>query len=96
MTGFSVYRRQVNEPREPERPAAHEGRGLQSPSVSVAVSLYNTMASRRRELALLRALGAPRSRLLWLVVLEAAVLGVPDAPRGESITAVVWRGSGVS
>ena len=42
--------------------------------VSVAVSLYNTMASRRRELALLRALGAPRSRLLWLVVVEAAVL----------------------
>ena len=42
--------------------------------VSVAVSLYNTMASRRREFALLRALGAPRRRLLWLVVLEAMVL----------------------
>ena len=50
--------------------------------VSVAVSLYNTMASRSRDLAVLRALGAPRARLLALVVLEAAILCVVGTVAG--------------
>ncbi|MEZ6197295.1 MAG: ABC transporter permease [Planctomycetota bacterium] len=42
--------------------------------VSVMVAIYNTMNERRREIAILRALGASRRRILSLVVLEAALV----------------------
>ncbi|MHC4577425.1 MAG: ABC transporter permease [Planctomycetota bacterium] len=43
-------------------------------AVSVMVSLYNTMADRRREIAILRALGAGRSQVFLSILLEAALL----------------------
>jgi len=43
-------------------------------AVSVMVSLLNTMAERRREIAILRALGAARGRVFAGVLLEAALL----------------------
>jgi putative ABC transport system permease protein len=42
--------------------------------VSVAVAIYNTLSARRRELAILRVLGARRATVFGLVLAEAAVL----------------------
>ena len=42
--------------------------------VSVAVALYNTLASRRRELAILRILGARRRTVFGMLVGEAALI----------------------
>jgi putative ABC transport system permease protein len=41
---------------------------------SVAVAIYNTLSSRRRELAILRVLGAGRGAIFGMVVAEATVL----------------------
>jgi len=43
-------------------------------ALSVMVSLHNTMAERRREIAILRALGASRGRVFGAVLAEAALL----------------------
>lgn len=45
-------------------------------AVSVLVAIYNSLTARRRDLAILRALGARRRTLFGLVVLEAAGIGV--------------------
>ena len=50
--------------------------------VSVTVALYNAMAARGREMALLRALGMPRHSLLLVVLLESVVLCVCGALAG--------------
>lgn len=44
-------------------------------AAGVLVAIYNSMAARRRDLAILRALGARRATLFSAVVLEAAVIG---------------------
>lgn len=44
-------------------------------AAGVLVSIYNSMAARRRDLAILRALGARRHTLFGAVVLEAAAIG---------------------
>jgi len=43
-------------------------------TISVMVSIYNTMAARRREIAILRALGARRGQVFLTILLEAALL----------------------
>lgn len=43
---------------------------------SVLASIYNSMSARRRDLAILRALGAKRRTIFGAVVSEAAVIGV--------------------
>jgi len=43
-------------------------------AVAVSVSLYNTMAARRREVALLRAVGAKRRFIVGLVLTESVLL----------------------
>jgi putative ABC transport system permease protein len=42
----------------------------------VLVAIYNSMSARRRDIAILRALGAHRRLLFGAIVLEAAVIGV--------------------
>jgi len=42
--------------------------------LAVMVALYNTMAARRREIAILRALGATRRHVFFSVLLEAAMI----------------------
>lgn len=42
--------------------------------VSVAVAIYNTLAARRRELAILRVLGASRRAIVGILIGEAALL----------------------
>ncbi len=44
-------------------------------AVSILVSIYNSVAARRREIAILRALGATRYRILSLITVEAALIG---------------------
>ncbi len=51
-------------------------------AVSILVSIYNAVAARRREIAVLRALGATRRRVLSLVTLEAAAVGLVGALAG--------------
>ena len=50
--------------------------------VSVAVALYNTLAWRRRELAILRILGATRRTVLGILVGEAALVSAVGAALG--------------
>lgn len=45
-------------------------------AVSILVSIYNSIASRRREIAILRALGATRARILTIICLEAGTIGL--------------------
>jgi putative ABC transport system permease protein len=51
-------------------------------SVSVAVALYNSLASRRREIAILRILGASRRTVLTILVGEAACVSAAGAALG--------------
>ncbi len=45
-------------------------------AVSILVSIYNSIASRRREIAILRALGATKTRILTIICLEAGLIGL--------------------
>ncbi len=45
-------------------------------AVSIMTTIYNSVAARRREIAILRALGATRVRILSLICFEAALIGL--------------------
>ena len=45
-------------------------------SVSITVAIYNTMNERRREIAIMRSLGARRHQILTIIVGEAALLSL--------------------
>lgn len=49
---------------------------LLSSGVSILLSLYNSMATRRRQIAVLRVLGASRRRIFSMVIAESAFIGV--------------------
>ncbi|MHC4956109.1 MAG: FtsX-like permease family protein [Planctomycetota bacterium] len=53
--------------------------------VSVAVALYNAMAARGREIALLRGLGMPRRALVTVILMESVVLCVGGALAGLAL-----------
>lgn len=44
--------------------------------VSILVSIYNSMSDRRHEIAVMRALGARRGTVLWIVLLESVLLAL--------------------
>jgi putative ABC transport system permease protein len=44
--------------------------------VAVLVSIYNSVSARMREVAILRALGATRRRILTTICLEAGLIGL--------------------
>ena len=44
-------------------------------SVAILVSIYNSVSARLREIAILRALGATRQRILAIICLEAGLIG---------------------
>jgi putative ABC transport system permease protein len=48
-------------------------------SVGILVSIYNSVAARTREIAILRALGATRGRVLTLICAEAGLIGLCGA-----------------
>jgi len=73
---------------------AHLGSGIAYLVVAVAMggilaSLYNTMNERRREFAILRALGARRATVFSAVVCEAAAIGAAGALAGFLVYALV-------
>ncbi len=45
-------------------------------AVSILVSIYNSVSARMREIAILRALGATRARILALICIEAGLIGL--------------------
>jgi putative ABC transport system permease protein len=51
-------------------------------SVSILVSIYNAVVARLREIAILRALGATRRRILAQICLEAGLIGLTGAVVG--------------
>ena len=51
-------------------------------AVGILVSIYNSVAARTKEIAILRALGATKSKVLAVVVLEAATVGMVGAALG--------------
>jgi putative ABC transport system permease protein len=51
-------------------------------AVGILVSIYNSVSARMREIAILRALGATRRRILALICIEAGIIGVLGAILG--------------
>ncbi|MBC8108496.1 MAG: ABC transporter permease [Anaerolineae bacterium] len=51
-------------------------------AVGILVSIYNSVSARMREIAILRALGATRGKVLLLICLEAATIGLVGAIGG--------------
>lgn len=51
-------------------------------SIGVCVALYNTMNERRREIAIMRSLGARRAQIVTVILAEAAVIAVLGAVLG--------------
>ena len=51
-------------------------------AVSILVSIYNAVSARLREIAILRALGATRQRVLVLICLEAGLVGLVGGVAG--------------
>jgi putative ABC transport system permease protein len=45
-------------------------------AIGILVSIYNSVAARNREIAILRALGATRRRVLMLICVEAGLIGL--------------------
>ncbi|MDB5358350.1 MAG: hypothetical protein JWN24_4803 [Phycisphaerales bacterium] len=45
-------------------------------AIGILVSIYNSVSARNREIAILRALGATRARILTLICMEAGLIGL--------------------
>jgi putative ABC transport system permease protein len=56
-----------------------------SSGISIMVALYNSMEQRRRQIAVLRVLGASRPRIFGLILTESAILGVIGAVAGVAL-----------
>ena len=54
-------------------------------SISITVAIYNTMNERRREIAIMRSLGARRSQILTIITGEAALLSLFGALLGVAV-----------
>jgi putative ABC transport system permease protein len=61
---------------------------------SILASIYNSMNERRREFAILRALGARRGTVFSTIVLEAAAISVLGMAVGFAVYAVLTSGVG--
>ncbi|MCA9297409.1 MAG: ABC transporter permease, partial [Phycisphaerales bacterium] len=58
---------------------------LISSAVDIMLALYNSMAGRRKQIAILRVLGTSKSRIFGLVVTESALIGFLGAVTGVVI-----------
>ncbi|MFZ4533730.1 MAG: ABC transporter permease [Alsobacter sp.] len=59
-----------------------------SSGIGIMLALYNSMEQRRRQIAVLRVLGASQSRVFGLILTESAILGVLGAVLGVVIALV--------
>ncbi|MSR40998.1 MAG: FtsX-like permease family protein [Phycisphaerales bacterium] len=62
---------------------------LLSSAVAILLSMVNSMAERRRQIAVLRVLGASRARVFGIVLTEAMLIGLVGAAAGIVISAIV-------
>jgi ABC-type antimicrobial peptide transport system permease subunit len=61
-------------------------------AVNIGHNLFMQVSDRRREIGVLRAVGATRADVLWLVLLEAAVIGVVSGIIGIGVAFAASRG----
>jgi putative ABC transport system permease protein len=61
---------------------------LVSSGFAILLSMINSMAERRRQVAILRVLGASQARIFWLVLTESTVVGLAGAALGVVVCAV--------
>ncbi|MBL9202468.1 MAG: ABC transporter permease [Opitutaceae bacterium] len=61
-------------------------------AASVVASIYNSMSARRRDLAILRALGARRGTIFGAVFAEAACIGAIGAAAGLAVYLALYAG----
>jgi putative ABC transport system permease protein len=64
-----------------------------SSGIAIMLALYNSMEQRRRQIAVLRVLGASQGRVFGLVVTESVLIGLLGAATG-AILAVVGANAG--
>ena len=64
------------------------GATLVSSAVAILLSMVNSMAERRRQVAILRVLGASRARIFLLVLTESTMVGLAGAAAGVAVCAV--------
>ncbi|MBL4699480.1 MAG: ABC transporter permease [Phycisphaerales bacterium] len=62
-----------------------------SSGISILVALYNSMEQRRRQIAVLRVLGATKLRVFNLVLTESAIIGVLGGFGGIGIALIAGR-----
>ncbi|HYE32490.1 MAG TPA: FtsX-like permease family protein [Methylomirabilota bacterium] len=60
---------------------------------TILASIYNTMSARRRDIAILRAIGASRSRIVTWIVLEAATIGLIGVVLGLVVHVALMAGA---
>ncbi len=62
--------------------------------MGILVSIYNAIAARNREIAIMRALGATRGRIVAIICLEAVLVGLIGAILGLVLAhGMAWAGS---
>lgn len=61
---------------------------LLSSGIAIMLALYNSMEQRRRQVAILRVLGASRARVFGLVLTESALIGMLGAAVGLALGAL--------
>src|SRR5690606_22715403 len=59
---------------------------LLSSGIAIMLALYNSMEQRRRQIAVLRVLGAGRWRVFGLVLTESAIIGLLGALAGIALS----------
>jgi putative ABC transport system permease protein len=59
---------------------------LVSSGISILLAMHNSMAERRRQIALLRALGVARSRITGMILAEATLIGLAGAVGGALLS----------
>ncbi|MCE9618904.1 MAG: ABC transporter permease [Planctomycetes bacterium] len=59
---------------------------LVSSGISILLAMHNSMAERRRQIALLRALGVARSRITGMILTEATLIGFAGALAGALLS----------
>jgi putative ABC transport system permease protein len=64
-------------------------------AVGILVSIYNSVSARQREIAILRALGATRGKVLGLICLEAGVIGLIGGVLGLAAGHLVGAGGSI-
>lgn len=68
---------------------AMAGATLLSSGVAILLSMVNSMSERRRQVAILRVLGASQARIFWLVLTESTIVGLIGATVGIAVCATV-------